>query len=453
MNASSPPFAPPVSAVHLSRRSSAQSAGGIGGLALAVLSALVLFASVFRGGNRGVALVLIEWLALGVALALVWRALHIYRHGPVWPGGPVDRALWGLLALSPLWVGALAALSAAVPGATGFSALAGLPVAVCLVAALAANEAEAQRLRKLWLGVALAQAVFGLTQLSGIEGLFFGMPPWEPVVGTYASKNTYANLLVMAIPLAVFQWIGALQTQKHGARRAAWGWGAAVFTLVVTVMLTTSRAGISTGLIALLLSAVLLPARKPGAPAWRRWWPLAAAVLLLGAALAAGGLDWAVRFDADRLERDYDMRAVMRAAAAQGALANLPFGTGLGSFPWVSSAVQPPEIGSYWFDLAHNDYLQLLMETGVVGAALIALVFGLYIRRWVALWRWGAAASVRRVVWPREQRAAVACGIGLLAFALHAWVDYPFHIPANAMMAATLLGLMCRPGTGESNQK
>jgi hypothetical protein len=41
----------------------------------------------------------------------------------------------------------------------------------------------------------------------------------------------------------------------------------------------------------------------------------------------------------------------------------------------------------------------------------------------------------------------VACGLGALATALHALVDYPFHIPANAMFAAFLLGVFLRePG-------
>ena len=46
--------------------------------------------------------------------------------------------------------------------------------------------------------------------------------------------------------------------------------------------------------------------------------------------------------------------------------------------------------------------------------------------------------------WSEADRLAVACGLGALATALHALVDYPLHIPANAMMAAFLLGVFLR---------
>jgi O-antigen ligase len=409
--------------------------------ALGLIATMVLFATILRGGNRGVALIALEWLALGAGLALIWRWLESGR-GPA-TGSNADRVAIWTLALSPLWlVGTQTLLGqTGVPGASGFSAMAGVPVTVCMLAAWLASDLQAITMRKLWLGVALAQAVFGITQLSGVEALFFGFNTSEPVIGTFASKNTYANLLVMAIPLAVFQFMDAFADRRDRSRKALWGWGMTIFVLVVTVMLTTSRTGIATGLLVLLLSVALLrPAGGEGGRSGGLWWWVGFAGLIV-VVLMAGGLEWAARFDADRLSSDADFRGLMRAATAQGAQAYLPLGTGLGSYAWVSSAIQPPETGRYWMDLAHNDYTQLLMDTGVLGAALLVLVFSLYFRRW-----WGLLRSPRKPgeTWPRQQRAAMACGIGLLAFALHAWVDYPFHIPANAMMAATLFGLMLR---------
>jgi hypothetical protein len=38
-----------------------------------------------------------------------------------------------------------------------------------------------------------------------------------------------------------------------------------------------------------------------------------------------------------------------------------------------------------------------------------------------------------------------SCGIGLLAVLLHSWVDFNLRIPANAMLAAFLLGVLLRP--------
>lgn len=409
-------------------------------VAVGLAMVMVVFASVMRGGNRGVALLTLEWLALGVGVFLAWwwltrgKTSDSVQH--------TNQIAIGALALSPVGVPAIQALldQPLVPGAAWFSALAGVPPAISMLVAWVAHDVQASALRKLWLGVALAQAALGVAQLSGMEGLFFGMPPLEPVVGTYASKNTYANLLVMAIPLAVLEWIKVLQGHNHDARRAAWSWswGAAVFTLLVTVMLTTSRAGIATGLIALLLSATLLPTHKPGTSKWRSWWPLAAALMLLGSALYMGGLDWVERFDVERLEADDALRALTREATWQGALAYWPLGSGLGSYAWVFPRFQAPEVGRYLLDLAHNDYLQLLMETGLFGATAMALALALMGRRTLQLFRAG------RGNWSSADRTAVACGLGLLATLLHAWVDYPFRIPANAMLAAFLLGVFLR---------
>ena len=151
-----------------------------------------------------------------------------------------------------------------------------------------------------------------------------------------------------------------------------------------------------------------------------------------------GGLDWVERFDAERLAADDALRALTREATWQGALAYWPLGSGLGSYAWVFPRFQAPEVGRYWLDLAHNDYLQILMETGALGLVAMALALALMGRRAMQLF------SAGRGTWSSADRLAVACGLGLLATLLHAWVDYPFRIPANAMLAAFLLGVFLR---------
>ncbi|MDZ4355380.1 MAG: hypothetical protein U1B84_03020 [Variovorax sp.] len=161
---------------------------------------------------------------------------------------------------------------------------------------------------------------------------------------------------------------------------------------------------------------------------------------LLGTALFMGGLAWVDRFDADRLVADDAVRALTREATWQGALAFWPLGSGLGSYAWVFPRFQSPEVGYYLLDLAHNDYLQILMETGVLGLAAMMLALALMGRRVLQLFRAARGTSS----WSSANRLAVACGLGLLATLLHAWVDYPFRIPANAMLTAFLLGVFLR---------
>lgn len=404
---------------------------------MVVLTVLILLATVFRGGNRGVALWVLECLALGVLLAAV---VPVLRGQPAHPhGSPLRQVAWWALLLCPVWLPAIQwmAGSTAHTSATVYASLSSLPIMACLLAAERADDGQVVQLVKLWLGVALAQALFGLTQLSGAEALFFGMTSNEPVIGTYASKNTYANLLVMAIPLAVFQFFKAQSDRRGASTRHLWAWGLAVFVLVVTILLTTSRTGIATGLLTLLLSVMLLSSRSKGGR-WGGIWRYVLALALVVVALLSGGLDWVERFDAARLAADDAARALTREATWQGALAFWPLGSGLGSYAWVFPRFQSPEVGQYWLDLAHNDYLQALMETGALGLLAMALALALVGRRALQLFRAG------RGNWSSADRLAVACGLGLLATLLHAWVDYPLRIPANAMLAAFLLGVLLR---------
>lgn len=422
-------------------------------MAMPLMLTMILLASLLRGGNRGVALIVLEWLAL--AVAVVFAAQWLSGTPLPRTRSTADRLVIWLLALGPAWLPALqvATWRVQAPEASAFSALAGIPLTVCFLAAWSADGRQAATLRKVWLWIAMAQAIFGLMQLATGDALHFGLITGELLIGTYASKNTYANLLVMALPLSIWQVVEAMSGSASGLgvrqekkKRSLWVWGSATFLLIVIVMLTTSRTGIVTGLLVFVLSVVLLATRRTQSR-WNAWGWSVGAVALVVAALLAGGLDWASRFDAERLATDYDFRAAMRSATADAALAQIPLGSGLGSFPWVSAGFQPAEAGRYWFDLAHNDYMQLLAETGLAGAVLIAAALWLYLRRgWVLVRLTGSHdASVAR-----EARDGLAGALGLLAFGLHAWVDYPFHIPANAMMAATLLGLMCRPLAAES---
>jgi O-antigen ligase len=394
---------------------------------------LIVTSVIIRGGNRGVALILLEIVGLVAIAVLAWQLLSNRL-----PHTSIKKSWWVAVGL-PCFILTIQSINnQSLPSvAAQFALLSLIPCIALFGFSLICEERESRMLFKTWVFVAVVQAVFGLIQLPTGSSLFFGIVTSEPVIGTFASKNTYANLLVMAIPLAVLLFFSDLSHHREPNRRTVWAWGAAVFTLMATIFLTTSRTGIVTGILTLFLSVVLLRPRSSEVSRGPIWWFAGTAALIL-AVLIFGGLDWVVRFDSSRLSTDYDTRALMRAATVDGILAQLPFGSGLGSYPWVSSSIQPREMGRYWLDLAHNDYLQLLMETGVLGGGLIMLIFWLYISRWWGLLRTSGGQ------WSRQRQVGVACGISLLAFALHAWVDYPFHIPANAMMAATLFGLMLR---------
>ena len=86
---------------------------------------------------------------------------------------------------------------------------------------------------------------------------------------------------------------------------------------------------------------------------------------------------------------------------------------------------------------AHNDYLQLLIETGWAGA--VALVFGLF------FFIVRAVRRIRKVKFDVGRfRILVSVGAlaGICSLAFHGFFDFNFQIPANQVYFVFLLALV-----------
>lgn len=432
---------------------------------------LLLCAPLIRGGNRHVALIGLEWLGLAVLLGAAWVALS--GQG-VWGRGK-DRVALLLLAASPLWVALLQLVPlpldvwAALPGralyhelmavvqlpqlawrpasltpqATWAAVLAGIPLAACFVLALSCNAQQFKTLCRVWVGVALAQALLGLAQLGGFELLFFNADT-NRVIGTFANPNHFANFLGMTLPLVVLEIKSALHDQpgqRHRVGNASLLWGVALFVLLAAVLASSSRTGIATALVVTLATTLLLPGRH-GAQAGLRWrlWALAALLLFT---VASVGLGWLERFQADLLAGDASFRGLMRQATWSAALEFWPLGAGLGSYGMVFPRFQPAVVTGF-VEYAHSDYVQLLMECGALFVALAGLVLWLLVRRV----RWLVQRALLAHGQSAQEQLLMVCGLGLLALLLHSWLDFNMHIPANAMLGAFLLGGFLRHEAG-----
>jgi O-antigen ligase len=201
---------------------------------------------------------------------------------------------------------------------------------------------------------------------------------------------------------------------------------------IAALLASTSRGGILAFLAALALAAAGLRARR-GTPAW------AVALVFAGMALSWFGLErLEVRFV--RAADDAPGRTVVwresveamrgaRWAAGYGlntfgqAISRVPaWALPRGATPWpepVDAVFRSGQRVGYrapgdlpglaWYREAHNDYVQLLVETGVIGLAV-----GL----WAAL---AALAAARRDPWLFAALAGVL---------MHSFVDFDLQIPA-----------------------
>jgi O-antigen ligase len=107
-------------------------------------------------------------------------------------------------------------------------------------------------------------------------------------------------------------------------------------------------------------------------------------------------------------------------------------GSGFGSFEDVFQRYVEAGTEKRW-EVAHNDYLEVLNEGGLVGGVLVAwLAFAFCIH---ALRRPGRD----RERGPDFERAGLL--LGLAAISVHAFVDFNHQIPANALLFVSLAAI------------
>jgi O-antigen ligase len=108
------------------------------------------------------------------------------------------------------------------------------------------------------------------------------------------------------------------------------------------------------------------------------------------------------------------------------------FGSGPGTFYTMFTRYRGEDILPF-FDFVHNDYVQMLTDTGLIG---VLLVGSLPLMALVAA---VLAQSRRRD--PLARGMGFAAVMGITALGIHSSVDFNLQIPANAFLFMLLLAL------------
>ncbi|MBI1867897.1 MAG: O-antigen ligase family protein [Methylocystis sp.] len=338
------------------------------------------------------------------------------------------------------------------PSATWLSALSLLSFFAVFLGALLLNHSERRWLSLVALGVGLASVFLGLMQVA--EGpssslRFFEYTNTSETVGFFANRNHFAALLYSLVLLAAAWTAANAMTIGQGHDRKKFETASiatllASFCVLVALIaaeaMARSRAGLTLTIVALF-----------GAFALAQWDRRAAtgvtpARLMLGATTLAFifAVQFALyrvleRFDADPLA---DARIALARNTIEAAKAVMPFGAGLGAFVPVYAMFEKPGdlISGSYANHAHNDFLELWLETGIVGPVLV----GAFVI-WVV---WRAAE-----VWRRSYREGLEIDRSLaraasLIIALllgHSLVDYPLRTGGMMAIMAFACALLIAP--------
>lgn len=380
-------------------------------------------------------------LPLALAVALV--ALPLFQLIPLpftlWlqlPGRDEVAVSLSLAGLTPGWLPI-----SLTPEATLGAALALLPGLALFVAVLAMAPDRRILLVYIILAAAILNVLLGALQLTVQHPALYPWPMkgYGDVVGLFGNRNHLASLLLMSLPFAAALGAGHHRWLVSGR---ALRWAAALFGLLAVVALAAirSRAGVVLFAPAVLLSALIIWRDGSGASrqSLRLWG--AGVVAAVAAVLALGLSPIMDRFEtADGGRGRVDRWPTVLEAAGD----YQPLGSGTGSFDPVYRSVESlTELDPTFLNHAHNEYLEIWLETGWFGALLLVVTIGWAGRRWTSSW----ARDRQR----RADALARASGAAVLLLLLHSTVE--FSIRTTAIMALTAICLALLGLAGQRNR-
>ena len=253
--------------------------------------------------------------------------------------------------------------------------------------------------------------------------------------GSYIYSNHFANALCLTLPALWAAWM-ALAARKRffAAVRFCVLMAAMLLAGWTTGSLAHSRAGT-----AALVFTALVYVSLAATGRWLRW---PAGTLAIGTALGligfvatvqgpfSGVLD--VLPDSLHMKLPFslvDTRIGAARVAGRMFLGAPLLGVGLGTFGDLYPTLLPGQ-HIMWF--AHNEYAQLLAESGMLGASLLAAAAGMLVWR---LWQCRREQPASQRTFDAGAWAAVG------GAASHAIFDWGMHAPANAFLACIVAGL------------
>jgi O-antigen ligase len=241
------------------------------------------------------------------------------------------------------------------------------------------------------------------------------------IYGPYVNHNHYAGLMEMLVPIPLVLSLTRLASAK--ARNVA---AAAAAVMVGTIFISGSRGGMLAIVVELVILSVLLVKQKRGLRTAIGLGVFLAIVVGLLTWIGGGELSRRIAtVGPSRFELSSDIRSYINRDGLRMFLKKPVLGWGLGTFPVVYPQFRT-FYTNFFVNQAHNDYLQLLVEMGVLGFAtmiwFVAIAYKCAIKK---IGDWTADIS---------GALALACVLGLTGILIHSAVDFNLQVPANAAL-------------------
>lgn len=320
------------------------------------------------------------------------------------------------------------------PAATWRGLLALIPAAAVFLAMLSLEQGPRRLVLSLILIVVFGSVLLDLLQIVGGTDSplrFYAITNPDRAVGFFANANHNAAFLYCAIPFAAALAIGVVRDRRPQRTIKLTMMALLVIAIIIGLAVGRSRAGVVLGLAAGVACLLLAWFHDRGQSGRR--------LFLAGLFANAIGLLVAFQFGffgiMERVEQSEvieDIRWPAAAVTASAAVANMPFGTGFGTFVPVFEKFAPRTLlRDSYVNHAHNDWIEVWL-TGGVPAILLLLGFLVWFSgATVMLWRSGPPGITNVDI-----ALARAASIVIVLLLLHCMVDYPLRTAAMSVWFA-----------------
>ncbi len=325
-----------------------------------------------------------------------------------------------------------------------------LLLALLLAAQLLVRRESLARLPMFCAGYGLALALFALIQHFAWDGHFFWWRQTTNLVtapfGPFVAHNHFAGYMELLLPLPM-----AFVILPVGRMEARVFYGFAAVLMAGAAITSLSRGGF----ISLFAQLLFLAAATPFLAQQRRasirhrttklatsWLAVLVLVVAIGASVFWIGWEPVVNRIAQRKivatnaqeESFFVSRGWIWRDTVTMIRAHFVTGVGLGAFE-TSFPLYSQSDGSLQVAQAHNDYLQLVAETGIVGAVLLLWFLGMVVSQTLR----GLRASE-----PLFAALALGSGGSLVGMMVHSIFDFNLQLPSHALLLVLLTAVLAR---------
>jgi O-antigen ligase len=417
--------------------------------AYAVIFVVIVFTTLFYGAVH-YAVLAVTYIGIAVMLAMVagdcikTGALRISRE-------PVQfilylAALYGLIQVIQFGTltetGGVSGIGRTIsldPYATQVNAVHFLFLGVYFSLVLIAFD-SASRLRKFAVFITIfgfAYAFFAILQSILSPTKIYGLleRPYANPFGSFISRNNFAAWmeLAIAIPMGML-FSGAIDRDKRLL------YGTAVALMGVSLIVSGSRAGVVVLVLEIAFLFLVTYSFRSRGQAWLRV-SLGGGLLLaiVFGTMFVGGESSLTRIGQEQEQPvDTVSRTQIWAVTLTMIADNMPFGVGLGAFG-VAYTKYDVASGFERVEQAHNDFLQVISDAGIIGGllgiAFLVLLFRIAKR----------ALNTRNTI-----RRGIAAGslTGIFGALVHSIFDFGLHTTSIAILFLTVLGSLAASASG-----